>query len=95
MSWTTSIERARHDSIVRAVKQMVGLHEALASAKTSRQKTTTQRQIATTEIRIDQLVFELYGLSEAEIALVENAQTKEENANNVAPIEQAVLMLEE
>jgi hypothetical protein len=54
-----------------------------------------QRQIAATEIRIDQIVCELHGLSEAEIALVENAQTKEENGNNAAQLGQAALMLEQ
>jgi hypothetical protein len=85
ISFSEPSECARHDSIVRAVKQMIGLQEALASAKTSRQKTTTQRQIAATEIRIDQLVFELYGLSETEIALVENAQAKEQDSGSTAP----------
>jgi hypothetical protein len=95
ISFSDPSERAWHDSIVRAVKQMIGLHEALTSAKTSRQKTKSQRQIVATEIRINQLVFELYGLSETEIALVENAATKEGRAKNVAPLEQAAFMLEE
>jgi hypothetical protein len=88
-------ERARHDSIVRAVKQMFGLYEALPSAKTSHLKTKIERHIAANEIRIDQLVFELYGLSEPEIALVENALAKEKDSESAAPLEQAAVMLEE
>jgi type I restriction-modification system DNA methylase subunit len=95
ISFSEPSERDRHDSIVRAVKQMLGLHEALASAKTTRQKTTTRRQIAATEIRIDQLVLELYGLNETEITLVENALAKEKGHESAAPLEQAALMLEE
>jgi hypothetical protein len=95
ISFSEPNERARHDSIAKAVKQILGLHEALASAKTNRQKTTTQRQIDATESRIDQLVFELYGLTESEINLVESVQTKDGNNDNGTPLEQVALALEE
>jgi len=44
------------------------LHEQLTSAKADHNKTVIQRQI-------DQLVYELYGLSEEEIKIVEEGST--------------------
>jgi len=43
----------------------------LATAKTDHEKTSLQRQIDATDKQIDSLVYELYGLTSEEIALVE------------------------
>jgi len=45
----------------------------LASAETNNDKSILQRQIDKTDRQIDQLVYELYGLTEKEIAIVEEA----------------------
>ena len=45
----------------------------IAAAKTAREKTVVQRQIHTTDRLIDNLVYELYGLTENEIRIVERA----------------------
>ena len=50
---------------------MLTLHRQLAAAKTAHDKTLLQRQIAATDAQIDRLVYELYGLTEHEIAIVE------------------------
>lgn len=57
--------------MVKLVESMLKLHEQLASAKTAHDKTLIQRQIDSTDRQIDALVYELYGLSEAEIRIVE------------------------
>jgi hypothetical protein len=57
--------------IVALVDQMLALHKQLVEAKTPHDKTTLQRQIDATDHQIDQLVYELYGLTEEEIAIVE------------------------
>jgi predicted nucleic acid-binding Zn-ribbon protein len=49
---------------VKLAKQMLTLHKQMASAKTPDEKTRLQRQIDTTDQQIDQLVYELYGLTE-------------------------------
>lgn len=49
------------------------LHHQLSVAKTGHEKTSLERQIAAVDAQIDRLVYELYGLTEAEIALVEEA----------------------
>ncbi len=46
----------------------------LAAAKIPGDKTRIQRQIATTDKQIDKLVYELYGLTEEEIRIVEGTQ---------------------
>jgi len=66
-------DRARHDRMVALVEQMLKLHEDLAAAKTAHDKTLLERQIAATDRQIDKLVYELYGLTADEIAIVEGA----------------------
>ncbi len=56
----------------RAVR-MLSLHKQLDSAKTPTDKTAIQRQIDATDRQIDQLVYELYGLTDEEIRIVEEA----------------------
>ncbi|MGH7799270.1 MAG: hypothetical protein ACREOW_01400 [Thermodesulfobacteriota bacterium] len=52
---------------------MLALHAQLAAVKTPVEKTQLQRQIDATDRQIDQLVYELYGLTEKEIKIVEEA----------------------
>ena len=55
------------------VERMLKLHADLAAAKSSDAQTHLQRDIAATDRAIDQLVYQLYGLTAEEIALVEAA----------------------
>ncbi|HPY73273.1 MAG: TaqI-like C-terminal specificity domain-containing protein [Methanothrix sp.] len=64
---------ARHDKMVKLVENMLDLHRRLSESKTGHEKTLLSRQIETTDRQIDALVYELYGLSEEEIAIVEEA----------------------
>ena len=64
---------ARHDRMVSLVDQMLELHKQHAAARTSHEKTAIQRQIEATDGQIDRLVYELYGLTEEEIGIVEAA----------------------
>jgi hypothetical protein len=57
--------------IIALVDLMMVLNKKLASAKTPQDKTQIQRQTAATDKQIDQLVYQLYGLTDEEIALVE------------------------
>ena len=58
---------------VALVQQMLDLHKQLAAAKTAHDKEVLQRQIDATDRQIDPLVYELYGLTEEEIRIVEEA----------------------
>jgi len=66
-------DKTHHDRIVELVETMLKLHKQLAAAKTSHEKTAIQRQIDATDKQIDQLVYKLYGLTEEEIKIVEEA----------------------
>lgn len=50
---------------------MLDLHKQLAAAKIPDEKTRIQREIDITDKQIDNLVYDLYGLTEEEIKIVE------------------------
>jgi hypothetical protein len=58
--------------LIAAVEEMIKLKGRLASARTDNERTALQRQIDATDRQIDQLVYQLYGLTDREIALIEN-----------------------
>ena len=62
---------ARHDKMVALVERMLALHKKLAAATIPADKELYRRQISATDRQIDTLVYELYGLTEEEIAIVE------------------------
>jgi hypothetical protein len=66
-----SIERQRQDRISQLAQAMQDLHAQLAATKPGHAKTIVERQIVATDRQIDQLVYELYGLTEEEIRVVE------------------------
>lgn len=70
---TNKTDQAANNRIVALVEKMLALHQQLAAAKTPQDATLLQRQIAATDRQIDQLVYQLYGLTDEEIALVEGA----------------------
>lgn len=56
--------------MVGVAERMLELHKQLG-AKTDHETTMIQRQIDATDRQIDRLVYELYGLTEEEVAIVE------------------------
>ena len=62
---------ARHDRMVELVTKMLDLNRKVQDAKLEHEKTLLKRQIEATDASIDKLVYELYGLTEEEIAIVE------------------------
>jgi len=59
------------DQIVQRVERMLDLNERLAKAKNPNEKTRLQRLIDATDGEIDNLVYQLYGLTDEEIGIVE------------------------
>ena len=53
---------------------MLDLHKKLDTAKLPDDRTGIERQIAATDREIDKLVYELYGLTEDEIKIVEGVK---------------------
>ncbi len=65
--------RGRYHRLVTLVQTMLDLHQALPAAKTPHKRTALERQIDATDRQIDRLVYELYGLTDDEIRVVEEA----------------------
>jgi type I restriction-modification system DNA methylase subunit len=61
---------SKHDEIVKHVKTMLKLHTDSDTARTPQDKELIQRQIDATDKQIDNLVYELYGLTEEEIEII-------------------------
>jgi hypothetical protein len=57
-------------------ERMLDLHERLAGASVERERTVIGHQIAATDRQIDRLVYELYGLTDDEIRIVEEATAR-------------------
>jgi hypothetical protein len=64
-------DKARNAHMVKLVESMLALNEQLLDSKSTAQKEIIQRQIDATDREIDQLVYELYGLTKDEIKIVE------------------------
>ncbi len=73
INFKDTIEKARHDKMVKLVTRMLDLNKQLAKAKTPQTRTVIQRQIDTTDRQIDELVYELYDLTKEEIKILEKS----------------------
>jgi len=71
INFSDPADKARHDSMVTLVTQMLDLNKRLQDARLEQEKTLLTRQIEVTDAAIDKLVYELYGLTEEEIGIVE------------------------
>jgi len=69
-------DKNRHDKMVQLVEAMLDLHKKLPKARTEHEKTVIERQINAIDRQIDRLVYELYDLTEEEIAVVEESAGK-------------------
>lgn len=66
-------EKSHHDQLVQLVEQMLELHQKLSATQEPHTRNLLQRQISATDHQIDQLVYQLYDLTEEEIKIVEAA----------------------
>ncbi len=77
IDFSSFADKSRHDQIVKFVEQMMVLHKRQSAARTPQEKTALERQIAATDAQIDRLVYDLYGLTAEEIAVVEGTSKVE------------------
>ncbi|MBU2444623.1 MAG: N-6 DNA methylase [Bacteroidetes bacterium] len=63
-----------HDKLVHLVNQVLESKKQLAAAKTESEKEYLEKKCNSIDRQIDQLVYELYGLTEEEIKIVEGAK---------------------
>ena len=73
INFSDRAEKAHHGRMVTLVDSMLGLNKQLTAAKSTAQKAMMQRQIDATDAAIDRVVYDLYGLTDQEIALIENS----------------------
>jgi hypothetical protein len=71
IDFSSEAAKSAHNRVVALVDSMLALHKQLASAKSEAQRGAIQRQIDATDAKIDRLVYDLYGLTKDEIAIVE------------------------
>jgi hypothetical protein len=60
-----------HDDVIALVERMLALHRRMAVEKSAHDRTVVERQIEATDREIDRAVYGLYGLTAAEVAVVE------------------------
>ncbi|RZN40365.1 MAG: hypothetical protein EFT35_03020 [Methanophagales archaeon ANME-1-THS] len=77
INFSDPVDKALHDEMVTLVEHILELHKRLAKATTEPEKAALQRQIDETDRQIDKLVYELYGLTEEEIAIVEGRKSEQ------------------
>jgi len=65
-------EKNNHDQMVNLVDNMLSLHKQLQETTLPQAKTVIERQIEAIDSQIDQLVYNLYGLTKEEIKIVES-----------------------
>lgn len=71
IDFSDAADAARHDRVVALVEQMLGTRRQSAGARTEAERGVFERKCAAIDGQLDELVYELYGLTEAERALVE------------------------
>jgi len=67
-------EVAKHDKLVALVENMLELQKKYYDAKMERDKELYERQIKIVDEQIDRLVYDLYGLTEEEIKVIEGME---------------------
>ncbi len=73
IDFTLKADKEAHGRMVTLVERSLDLPKRLSAAQTPAEKERLQRQIAATDQEVDQLVYDLYGLTEDEIKIVEAA----------------------
>jgi len=71
INFSDPTEKAQHDKMVSLVERMLALHKSLASAHNPQEADRLTREVESVDKSIDGLVYELYGLSEDEIRIVD------------------------
>jgi hypothetical protein len=75
LDYSSPRDKARHDKMVSLVERMLELHKR--NPNTPQEKEALQREIQSTDNQIDRLVYDLYGLTDDEIRIVEATQRHE------------------
>lgn len=72
INFSDPAEKIQHDKMVSLVERMLALHKSLKSAHNPQEADRLMREVESVDKAIDGLVYQLYGLSEEEIKIVES-----------------------
>jgi hypothetical protein len=72
INFTDPADKARRNRLVELVDKMLMLSPKLRVAISESEKAALQNAVTTTDAEIDRLVYELYGLTEEEIKIIES-----------------------
>ncbi len=67
----------RHARLIELVEMTSALHEKLAAARTAHEATSIERHISLADHVIDRMIYDLYGLTEEEVKIVEEATARD------------------
>ena len=73
MDFSPLAEKAQRDKLIALVENMLELQKKYHEARMERDKELYERQIRIVDAQIDRLVYDLYGLTEEEVKVVEGA----------------------
>ncbi len=73
IDFSKSADKPRHDKLVNLVDKLLGLMPRLRQARSESERMTLQNAVTAADRQIDALVYNLYGLTEKEIQLVEGS----------------------
>jgi type I restriction-modification system DNA methylase subunit len=71
IDFSNAKDKSIHDQIVKLVDSMLTLQKQLSAVKSTNHKEVIRRQIDATDAEIDRLVYELYGLTQEEVTIIE------------------------
>ncbi|MEA3487749.1 MAG: DNA methyltransferase [Euryarchaeota archaeon] len=74
LDFSNPTEKAQHDKLVTLVETMLELHKKHHETRMDRDKELYERQIKIVDAQIDRLVYDLYGLTDEEVKVVETPQ---------------------
>jgi len=72
IDFSNPAEKAQHEKLVALVENMLELQKKYHEARMERDKELYERQIRIVDAQIDRLVYDLYGLTEEEVKVVED-----------------------
>jgi hypothetical protein len=71
LNLSSAKDKAKHDRAVQLARELLCLNERFIAAKTAQAKVAVERQFAAADQRLDRLVYDLYGLTENEVRVIE------------------------
>lgn len=74
LDFSNPADKATHDTLAKLVETMLSTKASLAEAQTDKDQNYYKAKCAGLDRQIDELVYELYGLTAEEIKIVEGAQ---------------------